>query len=251
MITIISHIYNEQYLLPWWLKHHTQICSHGIIIDYNSTDSSLAIIKELAPNWQVIPSRNKYFDSASIDREVEDIERDIQGWRVCLNTTEFLLGNYHQLEQIKEPSQKFLANMVFVDVTGDDIQTEHSLVEQRCYGYIETTSCCDKLNRGARPRRSIHNYPIVYPSGRHYNDRQSFNDLYIAYHGYSVLTEQGLARKFQIRDKMSDYERGLCGSTHPNTLSQHDFFKNITQYHQPRCQDLTLEVAELVKKMNK
>jgi hypothetical protein len=34
MITVISHIFNEEYLLPFWLEHHRTIFDHGIIIDY-------------------------------------------------------------------------------------------------------------------------------------------------------------------------------------------------------------------------
>jgi hypothetical protein len=47
MKTVISHFYNEEYMLPWWLKHHRQYFDHGILIDYGSTDKSLDIIKKI------------------------------------------------------------------------------------------------------------------------------------------------------------------------------------------------------------
>ncbi|MBJ3789276.1 glycosyltransferase family 2 protein, partial [Bacillus sp. OA1] len=43
--TIISHFYNEEYLLPWWLMHHTKIFDHGILINRGSTDRSVEICK--------------------------------------------------------------------------------------------------------------------------------------------------------------------------------------------------------------
>jgi len=36
---LFSHIYNEEYLLPFWLKHHKKIFDHGVIIDNFSTDN--------------------------------------------------------------------------------------------------------------------------------------------------------------------------------------------------------------------
>ena len=72
--TIISHFYNEEYLLPFWLKHHSKMFDHGILIDYNSTDRSVDIIREICPTWEIIDSRNELFDAVLIDKEVEDIE---------------------------------------------------------------------------------------------------------------------------------------------------------------------------------
>ncbi len=52
--TIISHFYNEEYLLPWWLEHHKKYFNHGIMINYASTDNSVSIIKQICPDWTAI-----------------------------------------------------------------------------------------------------------------------------------------------------------------------------------------------------
>ena len=104
--TIISHFYNEEYLLPWWLKHHKKYFNHGIMIDYNSTDNSCKIIKSICPNWKIVKTKNKHFDSFVIDREVEEYEKNINGWRICLNTTEFLVGDYSILDNLSSKSDK-------------------------------------------------------------------------------------------------------------------------------------------------
>jgi hypothetical protein len=114
--TVISHFYNEEHLLPWWLNHHKQIFDHGIMIDYHSTDSSMEIIREICPDWELRYTRNKYFDSTPIDQEVMDIEKELEGWRMCLNTTEFLYGNIGHLDDRQEPTQYFIGNYVFVDM---------------------------------------------------------------------------------------------------------------------------------------
>ena len=73
MNTIISHFYNEEYLLPWWLNHHKDMFDHGIMIDYDSTDNSVEIIKSICPKWTIVKSRNRFFQAKDIDSEVEDI----------------------------------------------------------------------------------------------------------------------------------------------------------------------------------
>ena len=44
--TVLCHFYNEEWILPFWLKHHREIFDHGIMIDYNSTDRSVEIIRD-------------------------------------------------------------------------------------------------------------------------------------------------------------------------------------------------------------
>ena len=76
--TVISHIFNEEYILPWWLEHHKKIFDHGIIIDYASTDRSLEIIKEICPTWEVVQSKNAEFNAMAVDVEVLEYERKIE-----------------------------------------------------------------------------------------------------------------------------------------------------------------------------
>ena len=71
--TILSHFYNEEYLLPYWLKHHRNYFDHGIMIDYASTDNSVDIIKTLCPNWRVVSSKNLNFEATSVDKEAKEM----------------------------------------------------------------------------------------------------------------------------------------------------------------------------------
>ena len=94
-------------MLPWWLDHSRRIFDHGIMIDYNSTDGSRELIKKFCPKWEIHTTRNAYFDSACIDREVEDYERRCRSWRMALNVTEFLYGNFQQLDKVIAPTAAF------------------------------------------------------------------------------------------------------------------------------------------------
>ena len=39
---VISHFFNEAYLLPWWLKHHREMFDHGV-------ESAAAVIRNRHP----------------------------------------------------------------------------------------------------------------------------------------------------------------------------------------------------------
>lgn len=209
--TIVSHFYNEEHLLPWWLTHHKKIFDHGILIDYHSTDRSMEIIREICPDWEIRYTRNRYFDSVPIDQEVMDIERELEGWRVTLNTTEFLYGNISHLDDRTEPTQYFVGNYVFVDMEDETkgpltLSHEVPLHEQRHWGYD------DFANNGqfkgglmSRMSRSVHNYPVTYTGGRHWSGYdKSFDDLVIFYQGWADSGPAGIQRKTQIKSKISE-----------------------------------------------
>ena len=211
--TVVSHFYNEEHLLPWWLDHHKKIFDHGILIDYHSTDRSMEIIREICPDWELRYTRNKYFDSIPIDREVMDIEQGLDGWHMCLNTTEFLYGNTSHLDDRTEPTQYFVGNYVFVDMedeTKGPLTLSHNipLHEQRHWGYDEFENTGQfKGGVMGRMSRSLHNYPVTYKGGRHWggNDyTKSFDDLVIFYYGWADSGTAGLKRKTQIKSKINE-----------------------------------------------
>lgn len=237
--TIISHFYNEEHLLPWWLNHHKQIFDHGIMIDYHSTDRSMEIIREICPDWEIRYTRNKYFDSTPIDLEVMDIEKELEGWRMCLNTTEFLYGNMSHLDDRTEPTQYFVGNYVFVDMEDETkgpltLSHDRPLHEQRYWGYNDTANRGNRMSAGsmARMNRSIHNFPVKYDGGRHWpSTDRSFEDLVIFYYGYADISDAGIKRKTQIKTKISEHG-------HPHTYNEDGYLGQYRSDQQPKAQDL-------------
>lgn len=237
--TVISHFYNEEHLLPWWLRHHKQIFDHGIMIDYHSTDRSMEIIREICPDWELRYTRNKYFDSTPIDEEVMDIEKELEGWRVCLNTTEFLYGNISHLDDRQEPTQYFVGNYVFVDMEDEAkgplvLSHDSPLHKQRYWGYNDTINRGDRMSAGsmARMNRSVHNFPVKYDGGRHWpNTARSFEDLVIFYYGYADISTAGIKRKTQIKTKISEHG-------HPHTYNEDGYLGQYRSDQQPKAENL-------------
>ena len=88
--TLLTNIFNEEYLLPFWLNHHKDMFDEIIVIDYNSTDKSIEICKNICPKCKIITTVNNYFGAKEIDEEFLSIENNIEGIKIVLNTTEFL-----------------------------------------------------------------------------------------------------------------------------------------------------------------
>lgn len=203
--TIICHFYNEEYLLPWWLNHHKRIFSNGLMINYGSDDGSIDLIKTICPNWKIVNTKNKYFGAIEIDQEIQEYEKDIEGQRIILNVTEFLIGNISVLE--KEDSDLYIPMASMIDKPEEENtfpRTDISLTSQRFYGI----NPFKRLFAGSRILHSRKD--IQYPTGRHYWNICNTKDFMILRYKHSPWNDMFIKRKMQIGHKQpkSDLERG-------------------------------------------
>ena len=232
MRLLLSHFFNEEYLLPWWLKHHREMFDHGVLIDYHSTDRSVEICRELVPDWEIVTSEHKTFAGIMCDFEVMKHEERFPGaWKLALNTTEFLVGN--QLDGVIRflETNDFLAGRipgaVMVDPEPDLAPSpDLPLVEQKHYGFWESEFPHAELAvwwmRTAHRTRVLHRYFVgAYTPGRHTSSlpRQAPvlpAHLGIWWYGYSPWTSEFIARKAQIKTKVepSDPEKYNFGRQH-------------------------------------
>ena len=197
--TVISHFYNEEYLLPWWLKHHKQVFHHGILVDYASTDRSREIIRSICPDWEIVDSRNKVFDAYAVDQEVMDIESELDGWRMCLNVTEQLLGDYHCLDATKN-DQLLIPCLTFIDRHSTEPDPAMPLYQQFTHGANWNEAYF------LRQSRSIHRKSIDYTVGRHFQgDLELSSDaMTVLYYGWCPFNETTIQRKISMGDNMDD-----------------------------------------------
>jgi len=67
---------------------------HAVLIDYNSTDKSVDIIRQTAPaGWKVVSAANpNSFGAIAVDADVMKVEREHPNyWHIALTCTEFLV----------------------------------------------------------------------------------------------------------------------------------------------------------------
>lgn len=243
MRTVITHFFNEEYLLPWWLEHHVKIFEHGLLIDHGSTDNSADICRQIAPHWRLVKSRLTQFDAWLNDFEVMTHELEIKGWKIALNTTEFMIANpgLDEIERFLKTEKRAgvaASGMIMIDKqAGHEPLPGMPLVQQKPWA-VDT----NRFSR--RWMRRLFGYPIfpdrnrfyhelpngMYHPGRHLSFHPDWKfrlpNLMVLHYAYAPWTESFIRRKIQIGSKIpdSDIEQGW-GTHHQRTSSQlkHDF----------------------------
>ena len=91
---MVTHQRNEELLMPFFILHHAPMFDKVHLIDYNSDDRTLEIVRKYAPpSWEVVPSHTgSTFDAQKVDQEIMEIEKKhSDDWAIALTTTEFLV----------------------------------------------------------------------------------------------------------------------------------------------------------------
>ncbi len=195
---LIAHFFNEEFFLPYWIRHHARLFDSAILIDYYSTDQSVEIIRRLAPSsWRVVATRNKNWIAEDIDREVQWYENQYPSdWKIALCLTEFLVAaNFKQTLQDYATASElrghpYHKNQIYhiptVIMFGNDskpLVQNKPMVEQRAmYGHhnpvkitgIESVSeklidvCPSKSMYHRFIHRGLQDDTMQYNYGRHY-----------------------------------------------------------------------------------
>lgn len=255
--TIICHFYNEEWMLPWFLNHHKQIFDHGVMIDYHSTDRSCDVIKELCPSWEIITSRNVDFQADNIDIEVNNIEARIEGWKICLNVTEQLIGNY-SLMDTTVPTALYVPSIFMVDIERESkaANINMPLYAQYHHGFTFKDSEQNFLERRSR---KLHNTQTPYPlsstaecmaPGRHYNIYDANSELAILYYGWCPFDQQQLNRKLQIQTQIPWIDRQRGWGYHHITNAETLTYRLENEFA-PRSRNLSAEINYYVEQHKK
>lgn len=252
--TLISHFYNEEYLLPWWLMHHTKIFDHGILINRGSTDRSVEMCRIFAPNWEVRNSKVPEFDAEQVDNEVMDIESEVTGWKMTLNTTEFLCypNKTEFFNSLNELQKRMYAirMILMVDPLNYGYRNPRysiPLVEQRFHGYFPHNP------HPGKSWRLIHNYKRgEYTPGRHsstYSFQLYSSPAFVLKFYFSPWNDQMKRRRLQIAPTLSKRWSALKSFYGTNLEELEEKFIGVAEH----TQDLRLnpEYQVVFSKKNK
>ena len=257
------HFYNEEKMLKWWLTHHVELFDDGILINHSSTDGSVDMCRSIAPHWRVIDTALTDFNAAENDLEVMKHEAKVDGWKMALNATEFLVCRPNSLNVILKALKTEVKSciqtrgVIMVDNKPEQIASkQNSLVQQKCHGYVEDEQSyygknfsslrsiyyhyrIDSGKRNSRKgfrNRIIHshvtgNYALGRHSTKHNIDRNS-EPLYTFWYGFSPWDQEMVLRKQQFKDRIpkEDFEKGL-GSHHfwDETKVQEEYEKHLAK----------------------
>jgi hypothetical protein len=219
-LTVVTNTYNEEWILPHWLSHHVKLFDHGIILDYHSTDSTLEIIKKMAPSWDVIKSKDDWFDAEYNDKQLMDCEEMVDGWKIVLNVTEFVFTN-NLIKKIYEldsngldmvRARGYQINDTYEEKETKNFNEQENIITQRFHGFA------DKWRD-----RIFHKHKNgSYYTGRHFDTPGlkinpcstkvhkfipfANNGLIIFWYRFAPFYQQ-IPRKLQISSKVPDSDK--------------------------------------------
>ena len=210
---LTSHVWNEELLIPGWIKWHQQLAPDSVtIVDHHSTDRTVEIIKNLAPAWRVIPSRLEWFDAGPVDHEISDIESMLptseEDWKICLNTTEYIFrpGFRESIELAWR--QTGLQAFGSRSVSLVDLEENNSLSPfDRHTGYIDY----ERGVVGSRRWRYVHNQDYGhYHIGRHGVDLPHLEmPDWLLLHWAFAPYPLNRSRRLAIQTKMPQHNKDL------------------------------------------
>ena len=210
-LTVFTNVFNEEYMLPFWLEHHRKIFDHGVVFDWHCTDSSMDIVRKMCPTWEIIKAPFQYFDAFENDCLLMSEEMKHEGYKMVLNTTEFLVSPSNVRNYLSAEQNSYYVCLVPSVLSTSDVQEPQNLTEffegidRCCIGGIPIT------NRGTR---TIHSWDHGhYSLGRHERTlpvTEYHVPMYVLWFGFYPWNEKFHKRKLQIKDKIpqSDYDRG-------------------------------------------
>jgi nucleoside-diphosphate-sugar epimerase/2-polyprenyl-3-methyl-5-hydroxy-6-metoxy-1,4-benzoquinol methylase len=228
---LFTHFYNEEMLLKQWIRHHAPLFDSAVLINHHSTDSSVEIIRQEAPdNWNIVLSGTKVFCPYYTDSEVASYENSFQNddWRLALTTTEFLFQTglrrkENPIFSTIDPDASALRFPALTVIDGSScgfLNMQQSLVQQRNACYIPNSGTLDstserylhgQYNRFMHKIRDINPYML----GRHeINHPYVVRNGFILKYMYSPYPEF-CDRKLQIKHKiMKEHKEQNLGFQH-------------------------------------
>jgi hypothetical protein len=214
MTTLISHIYNEEFLLPFFIEHHYGKFDNGIILDFGSTDASLRVLQELAPSWQVIDCSGETFGALKLDALVHSIEEKTDGVCLVLTITEFFIGDPRFISAgMVLPSYSLLRTSKDPEIKGGESFHQVYRFGISPFNQVENSNSEWILRmKGRKIKTTKEQYPI----GRHFEifGRTPFLIYRVA---NCLASNEMIKRRLQIQERvpLGDVKLGF-GAQHTN-----------------------------------
>ncbi|CAF2240115.1 unnamed protein product [Rotaria magnacalcarata] len=245
-VLLISHLYNETTLLPSWIRHHAPMFDRAILINYDTTNRSLKIVQNEAPNtWKVISSQHGNSDSQGISEAIRSYGKIYaKAWKIVLTIDELLVHtNPREMLAETERTSDVMAlrfplltmirssSIPFDDFTS--ILNHHTL-------YIANLSIVDKHDSLIEAYRCIHRHPDAGCTDDQHNIKK--NDWQWAPLGFIANYRYTISFR-HTKDQSQTFPYEIADSPNTQERLQHNF--DLAQFTQNKKKIRSLRVDDL------
>ncbi|CAI3945319.1 unnamed protein product [Commensalibacter communis] len=228
-IAVITKCYQEQIMLPVWIKHYSRLVGEEnlFILDHGSSPPV-----QVQNNIYVERiSRQEYLDESETVRIISEWQQKLlqtYDWVIFVDTDEFILprpSRWNSLGEYLSQCSAQICRCVGVEVIDPMIKPpvdwSKSILRQRSNGVITSWSC----------KPSVSSVPTIWDPGFHrcQNSHSFEHDLWLFHLKYADqnhLLEHSEAMR-RVPRHPEDIENGL-GISH--LLSDDDILKRLNQY---------------------
>lgn len=228
-IVLFSHFYNEELLLPFWIDQHRDMFDEALLVNFNSTDRSVDIVRKRAPVGWKVHHWGSNFDFVKFRTDFMANEKLYpDAWKIFLTATEFLVHDDLSRLLMHESMPSAFRFRSYVMVGGDSkplLQNVPLLKQRSIYTIAPSTNVifhvgAEKFNASSGENyyysRIIHSFDSMeYTEGLH--DGTTFpvnrfsNEGFIAKFAFTPWPEV-LKRKSQIGSRIPKvyFKQGLA-----------------------------------------
>jgi hypothetical protein len=138
-IETLTMVYNEEFLLPFFLKHHAGLVDRfNVIYDTDSTDRTLEILKA-NEKVNIIPFTfpDGMDDQLKVDRINEAYQGIDADFVINVDVDEFVFINRRQLLWDSPIASRVKLYNVYRHVTESDLDIDKPIAEQRRHGHFD------------------------------------------------------------------------------------------------------------------
>jgi len=198
------------------------------------------IVRKICPDWEIrtthniTPNNEPYFHSACNDIEAMGIESQQTGYKIFMNTTEWLIANA-PLHEILDSTTKTVYRLKPITNTSDHIPgTTEEFMKNGFGSHVH--------NSYRVGWRYIHNFKNGrYWTGRHYTDhpkevqKDGAPNMFMVWSSFYPWTEKIIERRLAIKNNIPEVERkaGRCFQHFWSREKMEEEYKKIHGESQP------------------
>jgi hypothetical protein len=138
-VEVISFMYNEEFLLPFFLEHYSWADKINVIFDQDSNDNTLRLL-ESNSKVRIIPFKfPDMMDDALKVKKINEVYKDLKSCdRILLvDADEFIFIDKNQLEKLRYPIVNVKLFNVYRHVSESNLDINKPIREQRSHGTFD------------------------------------------------------------------------------------------------------------------